>query len=68
MVPKLYQKYVCKDKKEIPVLYVELYKLLYRLMRSALLFYKKLQRELEEYRMRINPYDMCVANKDTKNG
>ena len=38
--PKLYRKYVCKDRKGKPVLYVELYKSLYWLMRSALLFYK----------------------------
>eukprot|EP00804_Cyclotella_cryptica_P009375 CCRYP_018081-RB/>CCRYP_018081-RB protein AED:0.27 eAED:0.27 QI:0/-1/0/1/-1/0/1/0/175 len=37
-------------------------------MRSALLFYKKLKRELESYGMVMNPYDMCVANKETKNG
>ncbi len=37
-------------------------------MRSALLFYKKLRRELEEYGMRMNPYDMCVANMENKTG
>eukprot|EP00804_Cyclotella_cryptica_P012627 CCRYP_016918-RB/>CCRYP_016918-RB protein AED:0.45 eAED:0.45 QI:0/-1/0/1/-1/0/1/0/80 len=52
----------------MPVLYVELYKSLYGLMRSALLFYKKLKKELEEYGMVMNPYDMCVAKKDTANG
>eukprot|EP00804_Cyclotella_cryptica_P005428 CCRYP_002970-RB/>CCRYP_002970-RB protein AED:0.29 eAED:0.29 QI:0/-1/0/1/-1/0/1/0/340 len=65
---KLYRKYVCKDKKGQRVLYVELYKSLYGLMRSALLFYRKLRKELKEYGMRMNPYDMCVANKDTKTG
>eukprot|EP00804_Cyclotella_cryptica_P004759 CCRYP_016242-RA/>CCRYP_016242-RA protein AED:0.40 eAED:0.39 QI:0/0/0/1/0/0/2/0/190 len=64
--PKLYRKYVCKDRRGKPVLYVELYKSLYGLMRSALLFYKKLKKELEEYGMVMNPYDMCVANKETK--
>eukprot|EP00804_Cyclotella_cryptica_P017574 CCRYP_006738-RC/>CCRYP_006738-RC protein AED:0.40 eAED:0.33 QI:0/-1/0/1/-1/1/1/0/582 len=66
--PKLYRKYVCKDKRGNPVLYVELYKSLYGLMRSALLFYKKLKKELEEYGMVMNPYDMCVANKETQTG
>eukprot|EP00804_Cyclotella_cryptica_P030969 CCRYP_013562-RB/>CCRYP_013562-RB protein AED:0.42 eAED:0.03 QI:0/-1/0/1/-1/0/1/0/310 len=37
-------------------------------MRSALLFYRKLRKELEDYGMKMNPYDMCVANKDTKHG
>ena len=36
--PKLYRKYVCKDKRGKPVLYVELYKSMYGLMRSALYF------------------------------
>lgn len=64
--PKLYCKYVSKDKKGNLVCYVELYKSLYRLMRSALLLYKKLRQELENYRMQMNPYDTCVANKITK--
>eukprot|EP00804_Cyclotella_cryptica_P006525 CCRYP_012791-RA/>CCRYP_012791-RA protein AED:0.42 eAED:0.42 QI:0/-1/0/1/-1/0/1/0/76 len=37
-------------------------------MRSALLFYKKLKKELESYGMVMNPCDMCVANKDTGKG
>eukprot|EP00804_Cyclotella_cryptica_P006521 CCRYP_012793-RA/>CCRYP_012793-RA protein AED:0.48 eAED:-0.14 QI:0/-1/0/1/-1/1/1/0/107 len=37
-------------------------------MYSALLFYKKLRRELEEYGMKANPYDICLVNKETKNG
>eukprot|EP00804_Cyclotella_cryptica_P004105 CCRYP_019110-RA/>CCRYP_019110-RA protein AED:0.32 eAED:0.32 QI:0/0/0/1/0/0/2/0/274 len=65
--PKLYRKYVCKDRRGKPILY-ELYKSLYGLMRSALLFYKKLKKELENYGMIMNPYDMCVANKETKSG
>ena len=32
-------------------------------MRSALLFYRKLRKELEDYRFKINPEDPCVANK-----
>lgn len=36
--PKLYRKYLCKDKKGKPLLYVELYKSLYGMMRSAPLF------------------------------
>lgn len=66
--PKLYRKYVCKDRRGKPVLYVELYKSLYGLMWSMLLICKNLIKELEGYGMVMNPYDMCVANKDTKNG
>ena len=59
--PKLYRKYVTSDKRGKPVLYVQLYKSLYGLMRSALLFYRKLRGELEAYGFTINPYDPCVA-------
>ena len=33
------------------------------MMKSALLFYKKLIKELKEMGFEINPYDPCVANK-----
>ena len=39
------------------VLYVELQKALYGMLKSALLFYKKL-------RTKVNPYDPCVANME----
>ena len=37
-------------------------------MRASLLFYRKLQKELENYGFTVNPYDPCVANKITKCG
>ena len=45
------------------MLYVKLTKALYGLLKSALLFYKKLRRELEEMGFEVNSYDPCVANK-----
>jgi hypothetical protein len=52
---------VTKDKKGKPVLYVELYKSLYGLLCSALLFYRKLKKELIKYGFTFNPYDPCVC-------
>jgi hypothetical protein len=40
---------------------------MYGLMRSALLFYRKLKKELLEYGFVMNPYDPCIANLKTKN-
>ena len=40
--PSMYQKYVTQGPNGEPVLYVKLLKALYGLLRSALLFYKKL--------------------------
>ena len=51
------------DKKGTTILYVRLKKALYGLLRSSLLFYRKLCGELETYGFKINPYDPCVGNK-----
>ena len=66
--PKLYTKYVTVDAKGQKVLYVQLSKALYGLLRATILFYRKLRKELEEYGFEINPYDPCVANKMTESG
>ncbi len=62
MDPKIYQKYVTIEKGR-QVLYLRLQKALYGMMKSALLFYRKLIKELKEMGFEINPYDSCVANK-----
>ena len=61
--PKLYRKHVITSSKGESLLYVKLSKAIYGLLRSALLFYRKLRGELEEYGFEVNPYDPCVANK-----
>ena len=33
------------------------------MLQSALLFYKKFRKSIEEYGFTVNPYDPCVANK-----
>ena len=66
--PKLYTKYVTVDKRGKPVLYVQLHKALYGLLRAAILFYRKLKKELEDYVFTINEMDPCVTNMTTKSG
>ena len=61
--PELYQKYIITSPRGQPMLYVKLNKALYGLLRSALLFYKKLVSELEDMGFVLNPYDLCVANR-----
>ena len=51
------------DKQGTPILYVRLKKSLYGILRSSLLFYRKLHGELEAYSFNINPYDPCVGKK-----
>jgi hypothetical protein len=68
VVPEVYRKYVAADKKGNKILYVKLQKALYGLMRASLLFYQKLRKELEAYGFEVNPYDHCIANKETDAG
>ncbi len=63
---EIYRKYVTLDKKGTKILYVKLQKALYGLIRASLLFYFKLRKECEEYGLKVNPYDPCVANMINK--
>jgi hypothetical protein len=61
--PNIYRKYITLDANNQPILYVKLQKALYGCLRSALLFYEKLVRDLTSQGFKINQYDPCVANK-----
>ena len=61
--PSLYRKYITTNSKGKPLLYVEMCKALYGMLRSALMFYRKLVKDLEEYGFEINPYNPCLSNK-----
>ena len=50
-----------------PIVYDKLQKVLYRLLKSSLLFYKKLLSDSDLMGFELNPYDPCVTNK-IKNG
>jgi Reverse transcriptase (RNA-dependent DNA polymerase) len=63
---ELYEPFVTKERDE-KILYVELLKALYGTLQAALLFYKKLKKDLESIGFKVNPYDPCVANR-TVNG
>ena len=57
IVPQIYQTYVKMNKKGTPILYVRVKKAIYGLLRSSLIFYRKLCGEIEAYGFKINPYD-----------
>jgi hypothetical protein len=67
VAPNFYRKYITVDRKGTVILYVKMQKAMYGLLRSALLFYRKLVVDLENARFKLNTYDPCVANK-TING
>ena len=58
----LYRKHLTKGKNGKPVLFLVLKKALYGCVKSGLLFYKRLTRDLKEYGFEVNSYDSCVAN------
>jgi hypothetical protein len=64
--PNTYQKYVHKYRGQ-SMIYIKLKKALYRTLKGAMLFWKKLTKLLTQDGFAINPYDWCVANK-TVNG
>ena len=52
----VYRKYVIRGKNEKKYMYVQLSKAMYRTLKVALLYYRKLSKDLREYRFVINPY------------
>ena len=54
IAPQIYRPYVKMDNKGTPILFVRLKKALYGLLRSRLLFYRKLCGELDAYGFKIN--------------
>jgi hypothetical protein len=60
--PKLCQKHLT-DEKGKKALYLHLQKALYGMMKSALLFCRRLISELKEMGFEVNPYNPCIVNK-----
>ncbi len=60
--PRLYRQYIVQEKGR-SLLYLQLQKVLYGMMKSALFFSKKLVAELQDMGFEINPYDPCIAIK-----
>ena len=59
VAPNLYKKHICMDRKGTATLYVKMQKAMYWLLRSALLFYRKLVKDLESDGFKLNPYMCC---------
>ena len=64
VAPQIYRRYVVTDSRGESILFVKLQKALYGMLKSALLFYKKLAVDLVSHGFKINPYDPCVVTKD----
>ncbi len=64
VVSNLYRKYKSVDRKGTAIIFVKMQKSIYRLLRSALLLYKKLVANRGSIKFKFDPYDPCVANKE----
>jgi len=63
----IYNEYIVwENKGQDKVLYTHVTKALYGLLESAMLFYKKLVKDLQHNGFELNLYDPCVANKIVK--
>jgi hypothetical protein len=60
--PEVYGKYVVYENGK-KVIYVQVIKALYGMLKAALLWYQKFKGDLEEEGFVFNPYDPCVANR-----
>ena len=58
-----YEKFITMENGK-KVLYIQLIKVLYGCMHSALLWYYMFKGKLEKMGFKLNPYDLCVANKE----
>ena len=63
MEPQIYHKYVLTNSKGNTGLYVRTQKELYGLFKSALIFYRKIIKYLDNYRLQINTYTPYVKKK-----
>ena len=66
IAPETYRKYVYHGRGQ-SYIYCKVNVAIYRTLKAALLFWKKLLASLKQQGFVINPYDWCVANK-TVNG
>ena len=46
-----------------PLIYVMIHKVLYILLRSTLLFYMNMVKDIDTYRFKLNTYDPCIVKK-----
>ena len=61
IAPKVYEGY-WTYKGKTKVLYVKTLKIIYGMLQSSLLYYKKFRKDIESIGFKVNPYDPCVSN------
>ena len=62
IAPQRYSKFI-QEENGSKKIYVVMERALYSMMMSSLLFYRHFRKDLESIGFRVNPYDMCIANR-----
>ena len=62
LAPETYGRFVVFENGK-KVLYLQVLRALYGMLLSALLWYRRLRKDLEDQEFIFNPYDSCVANR-----
>jgi hypothetical protein len=60
--PEMYGSYIVYEGNN-RVIYVRMLRVLYGMIQSALVFYKKFRSDIETISFKVNDYDPCVANR-----
>ena len=63
IAPDVYKLHVTTDQKGVKQLLVQCQNALYGTMVASLIYYRKFTKSLTDIGFKINPYDLCVANK-----
>jgi hypothetical protein len=62
LAPRIYGPYIRYENGQ-KILYIRVFKAIYGMIQSSVLFYKKFRKDLEGIGFKVNPYDSCVANR-----
>ena len=65
LLPQHYEKYLIREG-NTKINFVQMLKALYGMMMSSLLFYRHFRKVLESIGFVVNPYDICVANRNVE--
>ena len=65
IAPQKYSKFI-QEENGLKKIYVVMKQALYGMMMSSLLFYRHFCKNLESIGFKVNPYDMCIANRVIK--
>lgn len=61
--PGVYDDFIVTDSKGRKILYTEALQAIYGMMKASILYYEKFTKDIMSIGFKLNPYDVCVANR-----